>query len=90
MQTRRASLTDLATALQLSPSTVSRALADHKDVSEATKLRVRQLAAELHYQPNQLAASLRRGRTHTIGVLVPHITGHFFPQVLDGIAAEAS
>ena len=90
MQTRRASLTDLATALHLSPSTVSRALADHKDVSEATKVRVRQLAAELHYQPNQLAAALRRGRTHTIGVLVPHITGHFFPQVLDGIAAEAS
>ena len=90
MQTRRTSLTDLATALRLSPSTVSRALADHKDVSEATKQRVRQLAAELHYQPNQLAAALRRGRTHTIGVLVPHITGHFFPQVLDGIAAEAS
>ena len=90
MQNRRASLSDVAKALQLSPSTVSRALADHKDVSAATKARVRQLATELHYQPNQLAAALRRGRTHTLGVLVPHITGHFFPKVLDGIAVEAS
>ena len=90
MQNRRASLSDVAKALQLSPSTVSRALAGHKDVSEATKERVRLLADELHYQPNQLAAALRRGRTSTLGVLVPHITGHFFPKVLDGIAVEAS
>ena len=90
MINRRASITDLAKALQLSPSTISRALADHKDVSEATKQRVRALAEELHYQPNRLAASLRRGRSNTLGVLVPHITGHFFPQVVDGIAVEAS
>ena len=90
MQNRRASLTDVAKALQLSPSTVSRALADHKDVSEATKVRVRQLAEELRYQPNQLAAALRRGRSNTLGVLVPHITGHFFPQVVNGIAIEAA
>ena len=90
MQNRRASLSDVAKALQLSPSTVSRALAGHKDVSEATKARVRLLADELHYQPNQLAAALRRGRSYTLGVLVPHITGHFFPKVLDGIAMEAS
>ena len=59
-------------------------------MSEATKARVRQLAEELHYQPNQLAAALRRGRSNTLGVLVPHITGHFFPQVVNGIATEAA
>ena len=59
-------------------------------MSEATKARVRQLAEELHYQPNQLAAALRRGRSNTLGVLVPHITGHFFPQVVHGIATEAA
>ncbi|GAA4376121.1 LacI family DNA-binding transcriptional regulator [Hymenobacter koreensis] len=90
MANRRASLTDLAKALNLSASTISRALSDHEDVSEATKARVRQLADELNYQPNQLAAALRRGRSNTLGVLVPHITGHFFPQVVHGIATEAS
>jgi LacI family transcriptional regulator len=90
MANRRASITDLAKTLGLSPSTISRALSDHDDVSEATKARVRQLAEELHYQPNQLAAALRRGRSNTLGVLVPHITGHFFPQVVHGIATEAA
>ena len=90
MANRRASITDLAKTLGLSPSTISRALSDHADVSEATKARVRQLAEELHYQPNQLAAALRRGRSNTLGVLVPHITGHFFPLVVHGIATEAA
>ncbi|TGE22134.1 LacI family transcriptional regulator [Hymenobacter aquaticus] len=90
MANRRASITDLAKALNLSASTVSRALADHNDVSEATKERVRALAKELNYQPNQLAAALRRGRSKTLGVLVPHITGNFFPHVVHGIATEAS
>ena len=90
MAHRRASIVDLAKTLGLSPSTISRALSDHNDVSEATKLRVRQLAAELHYQPNQLAAGLRKGRSNNLGVLVPHITGHFFPQVVHGIATEAT
>ena len=90
MANRRASITDLAKTLGLSPSTISRALSDHDDVSEATKARVRQLAEELHYQPNQLAAALRRGRSNTLGVLVPHITGHFFPLVVHGIATEAA
>ena len=90
MANRRASIIDLAAALGLSPSTVSRALSGHKDVSEATKQRVRQLADELHYQPNQLAAALRRGRSKTLGVLVPHIQGHFFPEVVHGITVAAS
>ena len=90
MAHRRASITDLAKTLGLSPSTISRALSDHDDVSEATKARVRKLAEELHYQPNQLAAALRRGHSNTLGVLVPHITGNFFPQVVHGIATEAA
>ncbi|RTQ53308.1 LacI family transcriptional regulator [Hymenobacter gummosus] len=86
----RTSITDLARALNLSPSTVSRALTGHPQVSETTKARVRELAEQLHFQPNQLAAALRRGRSTTIGVLVPYITGHFFPEVVNGIAIEAS
>ena len=71
MANRRASITDLARTLGLSPSTISRALSDHNDVSEATKARVRQLAQEMHYQPNQLAAALRKGRSNTLPPRLP-------------------
>jgi len=86
---RRASLNDLAQALGLSPSTVSRALVNHPDVSEATKKRAHLLADQLNYHPNPLAAGLRRGHTNTLGVIVPHITGYFFAQVIEGIISEA-
>lgn len=76
--------------LDLAPSTISRALANNPQVSEETRKRVQALAAELNYQPNQLAAALRRGRSQTLGVLVPHLTGQFFPEVVNGIALEAS
>ena len=84
------SLRDIAEALGLSPSTVSRALANVPGISEATRLRVQQHAQELHYRPNHLAASLRKGRSQTLGLLVPHINGYFFPAVMNGIAQVAS
>lgn len=90
MAHRRLSIADLAKTLGMAPSTVSRALANNTQVSEATRKRVQALAAELHYQPNQLAAALRRGHSKTLGVLVPHLTGQFFPEVVNGIALEAS
>jgi LacI family transcriptional regulator len=87
---KRISLHTIAEQLGLSTSTVSRALADHAGISEATKVRVRQLAEELHYLPNHLAASLRKGRSNTLGVIVPHINGYFFPAVMNGIEKVAS
>jgi LacI family transcriptional regulator len=87
---KRTSLIDLAKQLNLSTSTVSRALADQAGISEATKVRVRQLAADLHYLPNNLAASLRKGHTQTLGLIVPHLTGYFFPAVMTGIEKVAS
>ena len=70
MANRRASITDLAKTLGLSPSTISRALSNHDDVSEATKVRVRQLTDELHYQPNQLAAvgAMQLAKAHRLRV----------------------
>ncbi|KUG08488.1 LacI family DNA-binding transcriptional regulator [Solirubrum puertoriconensis] len=85
-----ASIRDIARQLNLSTSTVSRALSDHKDISDATKARVQQLAQELNYRPNQLAAALRKGRSQTIGVIVPHIKGYFFPAVMNGIEKVAT
>ena len=89
MPTTRASLADLARALGISTSTVSRVLHDHPSISAATTARVRQLAEELHYQPNHLAAGLRKGRSSLLGVLVPHIEGTFFASVVHGIETVA-
>ncbi|WP_375416969.1 LacI family DNA-binding transcriptional regulator [uncultured Hymenobacter sp.] len=87
---QQTSLRDLAQHLGLSASTVSRALADHADISEATKERVRVVARELHYRPNQLAAALRKGHSQMLGVIVPHIKGYFFPAVMNGIEKVAT
>jgi len=87
---QQTSLRDLAQHLNLSTSTVSRALTDHRDISEATKARVRLMAQDLNYRPNQLAAALRRGRSQTLGVIVPHIKGYFFPAVMNGIEKVAT
>lgn len=83
------SIYDLAKELNVSVSTVSRALRDHPNVSQATKKRVHQLAQKHNYQPNQVAAALSRGRGTLIGVLVPHIDGYFFGTIVRGIEAAA-
>lgn len=80
---------DLARKLGISPSTVSRALRDHPDISEATKRRVTEAAREHNYQPNQLAQSLQKKRSNTIGVIVPEIRHHFFSTVISGIEEVA-
>ena len=85
---RRTSIADLAQALKLAPSTVSRALSG-SEVSEVTRLRVQKLADELQYQPNPTAVALRKGHSNTLGVLVPDITGTFFPEIVDGITEAA-
>jgi len=87
---KRLSIADLAKELGLSVSTISRALNNATDVSEATKAQVWELARKLNFQPNTLAAALRSGRTHMLGVIVPHINGAFFPEVVHGIEAVAS
>ena len=76
---------DLARKLGISPSTVSRALRDHPDISAETKQRVAEAAAKYHYHPNQLAQSLQKRRSNTIGVIVPEIRHHFFSTVISGI-----
>jgi DNA-binding LacI/PurR family transcriptional regulator len=78
-------LKDLAKALHLSPSTVSRALRDHPDINPATKKRVISLADQLDYHPNSIAQSLQTQKTRTIGVIVPEIKQPFFASVINGI-----
>lgn len=76
---------DLAERLDVSPSTVSRALNNHPAISEATKTRVKKLAEELRYQPNLLAQGLQKKRVNVVGVIVPEIRHHFFSAVISGI-----
>ncbi len=82
-------MADMARELNLSVSTVSRALNNDGSISDVTKQRVWQLAKDLNYHPNHLAAGLRKGRSNLLGVLVPHIEGHFFSSVLHGIETVA-
>jgi DNA-binding LacI/PurR family transcriptional regulator len=76
---------DLAKTLNLSPSTVSRALRDHPDINPLTKKRVISLADQLDYHPNSIAQSLQTQKTKTIGVIVPEIKQPFFASVINGI-----
>jgi DNA-binding LacI/PurR family transcriptional regulator len=82
---RHATIVDIAQKLGVAPSTVSRALRNHPDVSPATKAQIEKLAKQLHYSPNPIAQSLKSNRTMTIGVLVPEIEHDFFSSAISGI-----
>jgi LacI family transcriptional regulator len=81
---------DIARELNISPSTVSRALKNHPDISQATKDAVNELAKEYHYKPNSLALSLRSQKTYTIGVVIPKVVHFFFSSVISGIEEVAN
>lgn len=76
---------DIARELKISPSTVSRALKNHPDISEETKKAVNELARISNYQPNAVALSLKQRRSNTIGVIIPEIVHYFFSSVISGI-----
>jgi DNA-binding LacI/PurR family transcriptional regulator len=78
-------LKDLAKALNLSISTVSRALRNHPDVNEDTKKRVQEFAEAVDFQKNPMALSLLKHKTYAIGVVVPEIANYFFSNIIDGI-----
>jgi len=80
---------DIAYELGLNASTVSRALNDNLAVSKKTRELVKAKALEMNYQPNHIAAALRRGRSNTLGVVVPAIDRSFFGRVIRGIEEEA-
>lgn len=75
----------LAERLNLSVSTVSRAMRDSYEISESTKTRVREMALQLDYSPNPYASSLRKQNSKTIAVVIPEITNNFFSLAINGI-----
>ncbi len=76
---------DLALALNITASTVSRALNDNPRISGATKKRVQEMAEKMGYQPNIAAANLRKGKGNNIGVIVPRINRSFFSTAIGSI-----
>jgi LacI family transcriptional regulator len=81
---------EIAKMLNLSISTVSRALHKSEDISPATTKRVKEVADELGYEPNQTALFLKSGKTLTLGVILPHLSEAFFSEAISGIEDYAS
>lgn len=76
---------DIAIELNISVSTVSRALADNPLVKPATREAVKALAKKYHYMPNFTALSLRSNKTKTLGIIIPQLVHEFFAMVIRGI-----
>jgi DNA-binding LacI/PurR family transcriptional regulator len=85
MQKGQVTIKDIAKELGISPSTVSKALKGHRDISSSTKESVKKLADKWNYKPDQIALSLKSGSSKTIGVIVPEIVHYFFSTVIGGI-----
>ena len=86
----RTTIQHIADELNLTPATVSRALSDHPRISVETKQLVNATAQRLNYRRNRIASSLRTGKSHTIGVIIPSARINFFGSVVHGIETLAS
>ncbi len=85
MRSSQVTIKDIAAQLGISPSTVSRALKNHPEISVETKQAVKELAKKLNYEPNAIALSLRSSKSNIIGLVIPEIVHYFFSQVISGI-----
>lgn len=89
MKLDQVTIKDIARELNVSSSTVSRALKDYPGISDETKRKVRELADKMNYRPNAIALSLQKGRSFTIGVIIPEVVHFFFSTVISGIEEVA-
>jgi LacI family transcriptional regulator len=85
----RSTIKEIAQALNLSVSSVSRALRDSYEIAEDTKKKVLEYAQSVNYRPNPLALGLKERRSHSICVIVPEIANNFFSEVINGIDMAA-
>ncbi|KAB5489374.1 MULTISPECIES: LacI family DNA-binding transcriptional regulator [Flagellimonas] len=83
-------LKDIARELEVSISTVSKALKNSEEISRDTKEKVQAFAKLYNYKPNNIAISLKNKRTKNIGVVIPDIVHHFFTTVIRGIEKYAN
>jgi LacI family repressor for deo operon, udp, cdd, tsx, nupC, and nupG len=90
MSLHQPTIKEIAKKLNISVSTVSRALHDHSSIGLRTKTRVKQLAKELNYEPNQTAIFFQQGKTFTLGVILPELSEAFFSTAISGIEDTAN
>ncbi len=88
--TKKTTIHDIAEKLNVTASTVSRALKGNPRISDSTKKAVLKTARELNYEPNHIASALRSGRTQLIGMLVPTINRSFFSSIIRGVEEVAN
>ena len=82
---KKTTIYDIAKALNITVSTVSRALSGFPAISESTRQTVIDAAKRLNYSPNRLASALKSGKTYIVGVIVPSVQAHFFASVIHSI-----
>jgi LacI family transcriptional regulator len=82
---KKTNITDLAKYLNLSPSTISRSLADHQDISPTTKTRVKEAAEFFNYVPNLHARYFRKKNSNLIALILPDVNNFFIPELIRGI-----
>jgi LacI family transcriptional regulator len=90
MPFKQTTIKEIAKRLNISVSTVSRALHDHSSIGLRTKMRVKQVANELNYEPNQTAIFFQQRKTFTLGVILPELSEAFFSTAITGIEDTAS
>lgn len=89
MKFEAVTIKDIAKALGLSTSTVSRALRDSYEISPETKKKVLEYSEKINYRPNPIALSLKEKRSRSIGIIVCEIANSFFSQTINGIESIA-
>ena len=87
---QKITLKKIAQELNVSISTVSKALKDSSEIGLETRKRIKSFAKFYNYRPNNIALSLKHRKTKTIGVIIPEVVHYFFAQVIDGIEKIAS
>ncbi|UKM64358.1 LacI family transcriptional regulator [Flavobacteriaceae bacterium GSB9] len=87
---KKITLKQIAKELDVSVSTVSKALSGSKEISEDTTQKIKAFAKLYNYKPNNIALSLKNRKTKTVGILIPEIVHHFFSTVIRGIERVAN
>jgi LacI family transcriptional regulator len=86
---KKITMRDIAEKLNISITTVSRALNNKADVGEDTRKAVLQLANNFDYSPNAIASSLRKSKSNIIGIILPRLEHYFFSTILKGVVSYA-
>ncbi|PST84829.1 LacI family transcriptional regulator [Pedobacter yulinensis] len=90
MQQKPTTIKEIAKKLNISISTVSRALHDHPSIGLITRQKVKRMAEEMNYEPNQTAILFQKGKTYTIGVILPELSEDFFSSAISAIEDVAN